>query len=190
MKAGITILADTTVQNYTRKIACELAQKYRIPFNAALYPAHISLKQPFVIEDLARLEAYCDKLAAHIAPFPIELDEFYADEWSGYGILGLRVVETGSLRELHNRLNRELGQLFSDPSAPFDGDAYRFHLTIEMGEIAGSNPYVAYFESLAEKKVHLSLHAEQLGLFYSADEDQNRYMLYKIIPLSGQSEPG
>jgi len=186
MKAGITILADYTAQNYTRKIACALVQKYHVPFNAVLYPAHISLKQPFTIEDLARLEAYCDELAAQIEPFPIELDELYADEWSGFGLLGLKVVETSTLRALHNRLNRELSQLFSDSSAPFDGDAYRFHLTIEMGEIAGSNPYVAYFESLADKTAHLSFRAEHLGLFYSADEDQNRYMLYKVIPLSGQ----
>ena len=190
MKAGITILADYSVQNYTRKITCELVHKYHVPFNAVLYPAHISLKQPFAIEDLARLEAYCDELAGQTSPFPIELDELYADEWSGSGLLGLRVVETSTLRELHNRLNRELSQLFANTAAPYDGDAYRFHLTIEMGEIAGFNPYMAYFESLAEKKVHLSFQAAQLGLFYSADEDQNRYMLYKIIPLGGQSEPG
>lgn len=190
MKAGITILADYELQNYTRKIAYELSQNYGVDFFAALYPAHISLKQPFTCEDLARLEAYCDELAAQIAPFPVELDEFYAAEWEGNGILGLRVVETRTLRELHNRLNRQLSQLFSDTSAPFDGDAYRFHLTIEMGEIAGFNPYMAYYESLADKEVHLSLRAEQLGLFYSAGEEQNRYMLYKVIPLSGQSRPG
>lgn len=190
MKAGITILANYKVQNYTRKIACELNQNYGVDFFASFYPAHISLKQPFAIEDLPRLEAYCDELAAQTAPFPVELDELYADAWNGYGLLGLRVVETSTLRDLHNRLNCQLSQLFADSSAPHDGDAYRFHLTIEMGEIAGSNPYMAYYENLVEKKVHLSFQAEQLGLFYSAGEEQNRYMLYKVIPLSGQGEPG
>lgn len=190
MKAGITILAEPMVQNFAHKIAYALNRKYGVAFFASLYPAHISLKQPFTIEDLPRLEAYCDELATQIAPFPIELDEFYAAAWEGNGILGLRVVETSALRELHNRLNRELSMLFADTSAPHDGDTYRFHLTIEMGEIVGSNPYAAFYESLADKEVHLSFQAAQLGLFYSADEEQNRYMLYKIIPLSGTGEPG
>ncbi len=204
-KAGITILADTPVQNFTHKIAYELSQKYGVAFFASLYPAHISLKQPFNCEDLPRLEAYCDELAAQTAPFPVELDELYADEWEGNGILGLRVVETGTLRELHNRLNRELSLLFADSSAPHDGDGYRFHLTIEMGENgppnplgetspgvgrAIFNPYRAYFESLADKKVGLSFQAAQLGLFYAAGNEQNRYMLYKVIPLSRQDHRG
>lgn len=197
-KAGITILADYRVQNFAHQIACELSQKYGVAFFASLYPAHISLKQPFTCEDLPRLEAYCDELAAQTAPFSIELDELYADAWEGNGILGLRVVETSALRELHNRLNRQLSLLFADSSAPDDGEDYRFHLTIEMGKIgppdplgetspeAGRaifNPYRAYVESLADKKTGLSFQAAQLGLFTAAGNEQNRYMLYKVIPL-------
>ena len=187
MIAGITILVDYTLQNYARKIAYILDEKYGITPNAALYPAHISLKQPFACESLPRLEAYCDELAARIAPFPIELDEFYASEWNGNGILGLSVVETPILRNLHNRLNHDLSQLCADTSAPFDGDAYRFHLTIEMGIIGGENPYRAYYENLVDKKVNLRFTARHFGLFYSSGEDESPYILYKIIPLSGQS---
>ncbi len=199
MKAGITVLADTAVQNIAHKIAYELNQKYGVAFFAALYPAHISLKQPFNCEDLPRLEAYCDDLAARTAPFPILLDEFYHGVWNGNGILGLNVVETPTLRNLHNQINADLRQLFADPSAPFDGDAYRFHLTIEIGKIdtldptgvsqIGLDPYRAYFESLAEPRLGLEFVARQIGLFVSAGEDLSPYMLYKIIPLGGQSQP-
>jgi hypothetical protein len=92
----------------------ELEQKYQIGFLASLLPAHVSLKQPFSFENMERLESYLDGLAAHITPFPIELDEIYYTEWGGYGILGMNVQETDTLRRLsdHTFLAAEIALFY------------------------------------------------------------------------------
>ena len=153
MKAAIALLADYQVQNYIRRIVFELEQETKIDFLASLLPAHISLKQPFSFENMERLEEYFDSLSARIIPFRVDLNEIYYTEWDGYGILGIDVKETGTLRRLHNQLNRELSTLFLDTSAPHDGDEYRFHMTIELGKVEKLNPYQAYFEKIEDRKV-------------------------------------
>ena len=184
MKAAIALLADNETQNFVRGIVFELEQAYPIDFQAARFPVHISLKQPFSFEDMARLENYFDTLAAQTAPFQIELDEIYYTEWNGSGILGINVVETDTLRSLHNQLNRELSELFLDTSAPHDGDSYHFHMTIEMGPIEEHDPYRAYFEQLEDKKVNLGFQAREIALAYEGGKDQQSFICYKALPLT------
>lgn len=185
MKAAIVLLADHTVQNLARRMVFELEQKYQIDFLASLLPAHVSLKQPFTFEDMAVLEGYFDSLAAQIAPFPIELDELYCAEWAGYGILGMNVQETSALRNLHDRLNHELSQLFQDASAAHDGETYHFHLTIELGKVGETNPYQEYFDQLPDKKLNLSFLAQEIALFYYTGADHQSFITYKVLPLQG-----
>jgi 2'-5' RNA ligase len=131
------------------------------------------------------LDHYVEGLAASISPFSIELDRFYYDEWGESGILGLNVVETPRLRELHNRLNRELSQQVHDSSANHDGSGYHFHLTIEMGSISSVNPFREYYESLQESRVNRSFTARELGVFYYSDENHRpgSFLVYKVLPL-------
>lgn len=186
MKAAIVLLADHTTQNFARKIVLALDQKYQIDFFGSLLPAHISLKQPFAFESMQKLENYFDALAASVSPFMIELDEIYYTGWNGYGILGMNVKETATLRELHNRLNCELGELFRDTSAPHDGDEYHFHMTIELGKTEQANPYQAYFDGLADKQVNLAFLATEMALFYYTGQDHLSFFNYKVLPLTGK----
>jgi 2'-5' RNA ligase len=193
MQAAIVLLADYGVQNYARRIVIELNQRSGVEFFASLMPAHVSLKQPFAFESLDALDRYTETLASQITPFKIQLDSLYADEWSGYGILGLNVTETPELRQLHNRLNRDLSQIVQDARAAFDGPDYRFHLTIEMGTLAGSNPFREYLERQQEQKVNLSFVARELAVFLYASEPHHAgsFVTYKVLPLTGQpSAPG
>lgn len=187
MRAAIAILASSEIQNTIRKIAFDFDRRYNLPFLGSILPAHISLKQGFTFESMPALEDYFDRLAASIQPFEILLDRFYHTAWSGYGILGLNVVETPLLRSLHDRLNRELSQVVQNSSAPFDGEAYRFHLTIELGPLGEYDAYLAYYEALADKQVNLSFIARELALFYYADRPSvpGAFMVYKVLPLGG-----
>ena len=185
MKAAIALLANYRAQNFARRIVFELEQTHQIDFLASLLPAHISLKQPFSFESMARLENYFDSLAARIAPFQIELDKIYATEWEGDGILGIDVKETETLRKLHNQLNHELSKLFVDTSAPHDGDGYHFHMTIELGKVDKRNPYQAYFEKLEDIKVNLTFQAEEIALFYYTGREHGSFICYKVLPLTG-----
>jgi len=185
MKAAIALLADYQAQNYVRRIVFELEQETQIDFLASLLPVHISLKQPFSFENMERLEEYFNSLAAQITPFQIALNEIYHTEWDGYGILGIDVKETKTLRKLHNLLNRELSTLFLDTSAPHDGDGYHFHMTIELGKVEKLDPYQAYFEKLEDRKVNLAFQAEEIALFYYTSKDHPSYICYKVLPLTG-----
>ena len=188
MKAAIALLANYKAQNFVRRIVFELEKDYQIDFMASLLPAHISLKQPFSFESMHILENYFDGLAQRIAPFQIELRQVYYTEWEGYGILGINVRETDILRGLHQQLNRELREILSDPSAPHDGDAYRFHMTIELGIIGKQSPYQLYFERLEDKSVNQVFLAEEIALFYYTGENHLSYICYKILPLCGENK--
>lgn len=185
MKAAIVLLADYRIQNYVSRIILDLNRKYNIDFLASLLPAHISLKQPFSFESMEKLENYFDLLTNSIKPFEIELDKIYYTEWKEYSILGFNIKETNILRNLHNRINREIKELFENTSAPHDGDTYHFHMTIELGKIVGENVYKNYFDNLENRKVNLSYVVKDIALFYYADEsfEIGSFMNYKVLPL-------
>jgi len=134
------------------RIVYDLNRQYGIGFLASLFPAHVSLKQPFSFESMEVLEAYLDALAASSTPFGVKLERIYHAQWSGYGILGLDVKESATLRALHNRINEELGELLENPSAPHDGESYHFHLTVELGKVE---------EDFVNKTMRLALRLER-----------------------------
>ena len=184
MKAAIALLADYRVQNFARRVVFDLERRHGIGFLGSLLPAHVSLKQPFEFEDMGKLEAYFDALAASIQPFEIAFDRFYHSAWAGHGILGLNVVETDTLRGLHNRIVSELKGLFADTTAAHDGGGYHFHLTVELGQIAGADVYQQYFDSLPDKKVTLRCVVHELALFYySGAARPGSFMVYRVLPL-------
>ncbi len=187
MKAAIVLLANAPIQNFIRRIVFEMNAKYRVPFFVSLLPSHVSLKQPFTFEDMGVLEDYFDSLAARIPPFDLRLERFYCEQWAGFGILGLHVVETSILRGLHNQINEELSHLFKDTRAAHDGSEYRFHMTIEMGKVAGANPYQAYFDGLRSPQVDFTYRVKELALFYYTDEANagGTFINYRVMALGG-----
>ncbi|HEX9019072.1 MAG TPA: 2'-5' RNA ligase family protein [Anaerolineaceae bacterium] len=187
MKAAIVLLSDYAVQNYIRQFVYQLNTRWDVPFFASLLPAHISLKQPFTFENIEALERFFDSFAASIPPFEIDLDGLYAETWSGYGILGLNVVETPALRALHNRLNAELPGVVKDASAAHDGAEYHFHLTIEMGKVDGLNPFQALYDEISDKRVQLQFTARALALFFypQRSEFDSTFITYRVQPLAG-----
>ncbi|MEO8355438.1 MAG: 2'-5' RNA ligase family protein [Chloroflexota bacterium] len=109
-------------------------------------------------------------LSERVAPFRVELERIYYNEWDDYAIIGFEVHETPTLRALHEQINRELKDVVLDASAPHDGDAYCFHLTIELGQVGNINPFKEIYESLPEKKVDLSFMAKSVALFFMQTE--------------------
>jgi 2'-5' RNA ligase len=187
MKAAIVLLANTPIQNYLRRIVFELNTGYQVAFFGSLLPSHVSLKQPFAFEDMDVLEKYFDGLAARTPPFDLQLDRFYYEEWAGFGILGLNVVETPILRGLHNQLNDELGRLFKETRAAHDGSEYHFHMTIELGKVEGANPFKTYYDGLANPQVNFTYRVSELALFYYMGEvhSAGTFINYRVMPLGG-----
>ena len=188
MKAAIVLLSDCAVQNFTRKFVYQLSTRWSVPFFASLLPAHVSLKQPFTFENIDALEGFFDAFAASIRPCEIALDGVYLETWSGYGILGMNVVETPELRALHNRLNAELPGVVKDAGAAHDGAEYHFHLTIEMGKVEGLDPFQALYREIADKHIQLKFTARELAMFFypQRNELDTTFVTYRVHPLGGK----
>lgn len=192
MKAGLALLADRPTHNAVRRLAWQLHRDYGTGLRASRLPPHISLKQPFTIDDLAGLERYFDHFAAQLAPFAVLLPRIQiiaqpsSPELSG--IAWFEVTETPLLRQLHNRLNQDLAVRFGGTSAPFDGDSYHFHLTIAVS----SRPTDAYHRMAArldEFNLALGYTACELALFVfdETDPGTTNSLTYKIAPLGESS---
>ncbi len=191
MRAAIVLLADFAVQNYTRKFVYQLNTRWGVPFFASLLPSHVSLKQPFTFEDISALDRFFDSFAASIQPFELALDGLYSEMWSGYGILGMNVVETPGLRALHNRLNAELPRVVKDAVAAHDGAEYRFHLTIEMGKVDGFDPFQALYNEVSNQSVNFKFTARELAMFFypQRNEFDATFMTYRVQPLGSKYLP-
>jgi len=188
MKATFALLANREVYNVVRKLAWEIHQRYRTGTLHCRLPPHISLKQPFAIANLAPLEAYMAELAATIAPFTVKLTELHLEigrlSEMEFGILWLDVEETKQLRQLHNRVNRELAERFGNTQAAFDGADYHFHMTVMMG----GQPVEVYrklYDELVERQFHWEFSVRELAIFVYDEPmgPQGEYLTYKILPL-------
>jgi len=189
MKAAIALLSDHHVQNIARRMVYEISQRGDIRFIGSLLPAHVSLKQPFAFESMEVLETWFETFSKQVLPFRIKLDHVYYDEWDDFAIVGFEVLETPILRNLHNQINSELKELLTDPSAPHDGEDYRFHLTVELGKAGATNPFKQFYESLSEKQFSLSFMAEYIALFLYPYEpiEPGSFLCYKVLPLTGNA---
>lgn len=190
MKATFVLLANPEVHNLVRKLSWEIHQKYRTGTRHAALPPHVSLKQPFGVSNLPALESYMDELAGSIPPFDVTLTELQAIpifyDSVEYGILWIDIEETETLRGLHNRLNHDLSLLLGDTRADFDGDAYRFHMTVMM---CGQLMEICrkYQKDIQHSQVNLRYTARELAMFVYDEPmgPHGDFLCYRILPLSG-----
>lgn len=190
MKATFVLLANPEVHNFVRKLSWDIHQKYHTGTRHAALPPYVSLKQPFNAPDLPALENYMAELADTIPPFDVRLTElqavpiFYDD--MEYGILWIDVEETATLRGLHNRLNQDMNLLFGDARADYDGDAYRFHMTVMM---CGQLMEICrkYQSDIQHSQVNLHYTARELAMFVYDEPlgPHGDFLCYRILPLNG-----
>jgi len=199
MKAAFALLADRETFNFVSRAAWQMHARHGLGIGARRLPPHVSLKQPFEIGHLEDLEAYAEEFAAGVAPFAVELDGWELWEYPAgtpeSGVLSLRVRQTPSLRALHDRLNAELAARFGEREtrADFDGETYRFHLTIA----AGGGTIAAYRRAFAQCRNEplpvQAFTARALAIFVYDDAARGpewEYMTYRILPLPGAERAG
>jgi 2'-5' RNA ligase len=188
MKATFALLANSDVHNFIRKLSWDIHQKYRTGTRHAALPPHVSLKKPFRVADLPALEKYMDELAGSLQPFEVTLTELQAVptffDGVEYGILWAAIEETETLRGLHYRLNKELSQRFRETSADFDGNEFRFHMSVMM---CGHLMEICrkYQDEIQNQKINLRYTAQELAMFVY-DEPMGPHgdsMCYKRRPI-------
>lgn len=188
MKATFALLATPEVHNVVRKLSWEIHQKYRTGTHHASLPPHVSLKQPFKVPELPALEKYMDELSASIQPFDLMLTKLQIVPilfgGAEYGILWYDIEETKALRGLHDRLNEELLQRFGDSSADFDGDSYRFHMSVMMGGQL-MDIYRKFHSEIPDGCINLTYTTRELAMFVYDEPmgPHGDYLCYRILPL-------
>ncbi len=187
VKAAIALLTDRDTANAVNKAAWEMHCAYRTGVFARRLPPHVSLKQPFEAGDLTALALWAAQFAASITPFDITLGDYQLWEQPQTATLSRQVVETPTLRGLHNRLNAELIADFGDTvQAEFDGDAYAFHLTVAAGEGSVEAYCAAFDERQRPGLTSQTFTARELALFVYENDDGRAdwaYIVYATYPL-------
>lgn len=130
LKAALAFLPDPDAR--ARLLAwfevCVSANRGRLRLSGL--PPHISLKQPFAIEDRDGVISHHVDLARRLEPLTARLG---APEVVG-SVHWLPVENDEPFRRVHDQLNAELLSVVADPTADFDGPSYRSHMTIGFFE--------------------------------------------------------
>jgi 2'-5' RNA ligase len=174
MRCGIAVLVDNEVHNYAMRKAAEINKNINNGFIGVRFLTHLSLKQPYHIDNLQEMENYFDYLSKSIVPFEIEVSGTYLWE----KIIGLVVIENNQLRSLHNRINKELKERFTNTAAPYDGEEYRFHVTIAYGG-SSSEEYRRVYELVKDEIYYRKVVINEIILFYSEEDEGLNFVLYR-----------
>ncbi len=188
MRTAVALLVEDDFANRLAPFTLR-CRDYGFNLRVLRLPAHVSLKQPFVVDDFERFEQYVEEFAGRIEPQPLRSDGFRCWGDEDEGGVAAHVIETPRLRQLHTQLNVELAQIFGETQADYDGDAYWFHLTVAIG------PYRADTLSqlradIVDRKVDEPTVSARLAVFIYEESAQadplygvREYGTYKILPL-------
>jgi 2'-5' RNA ligase len=192
MRTAIALLVEDELSNRLASFTLR-CRDYGFSFNVLRLPAHVSLKQPFVVNDFERFEIYFEEFASHTEPQQLKLDgfEFWGNE--EYGVVVVRVAASPRLRQLHSQLNSELEQEFGETYADFDGDSYEFHLAVALGAFRAE--LLPQLENdLATWKFDEVTVSSRLAMFIYEESTRpdplygvREYGTYKVLPLRQKS---
>jgi 2'-5' RNA ligase len=183
MKAGFALLADRSVSNAVTQLAWDMHLRWQNGIGSRSIPPHISLRQPIDIGgELEAMGEYAHRLAAAVPPLSIQLGDLLA--WDD-GLV-IDVVETPALRQVHDRLIRELGAIYGAVRADHDGAEYHFHMTVAIGG-ADAATYRRIQANYTDWALPSGFTSVEVGLFvgYERAPGAWQFMLHTVLPLTG-----
>lgn len=188
MKATIVLVGDTDTQNYGGETLLEAHKLAKTGFEMTRLPFHVSLKQPFVIDDLKEVEDFFDGFAKSVKPMEITFEDMvlFPNSVIGgipSGCMVLQAAKNAELDAVQKRLWSELTETFGPCPAEHDDD-YIFHMTLAIG-IAPYENYVKAHGQLKERFSPKKLVFDKLALFYYDDDSiaAGTYFCYKSCDL-------
>jgi 2'-5' RNA ligase len=192
MRTAIALLVEDELSNRLASFTLR-CRDYGFNLNVLRLPAHVSLKQPFVVNDFERFERYFEEFARRTEPQQLKLNGFLFWGNAEQGVVAVRVRTSPHLRQLHSQLNAELEQIFGGTQADFDGDAYEFHLTVAIGVLrADLLPQLQ--NDIATWKLDEVTVSSRLAMFIYEESTRpdplygvREYGTYKVLPLGPKS---
>jgi 2'-5' RNA ligase len=188
MRTAIALLVEDELRNRLALFTLR-CRDYGFSLNVLRLPAHVSLKQPFVVHDFERFEKYFEEFARTTEPQQLELNGFKVWGNEEYGVVVVRVAASPRLRQLHSRLNTELEREFGETHANLDGDDYEFHLTVALGPFRAE--LLPQLENdIAAWKLDEVTVSSRLAMFIYEEATRpdplygvREYGTYKVLPL-------
>jgi len=192
MRTAIALLVEDELSNRLASFTLR-CRDFGFNLNVLRLPAHVSLKQPFLVHDFERFERYFEDFARHAEPQHLKLEGFLFWGSAEQGVVAVRVRTSPRLRQLHSQLNAELAQIFGGTQADFDGDAYEFHLTVAIGALrADLLPQLQ--SDIATWKLDEVAVSSKLAMFIYEESTRpdplygvREYGTYKVLPLVQKS---
>src|SRR5688572_33095012 len=116
MRAAIALLVEDELSNRLASFTFR-CRDYGFDLRVLRLPAHVSLKQPFVVNHFEHFEAYFDEFAKRIEPQQLRFDGFAFWGNAEQGVISARIATNPRLHQLHDQLNAELEQSFGEAQA-------------------------------------------------------------------------
>ena len=188
MRTAIALLVEDELSNRLASFTLR-CRDYGFSLNVLRLPAHVSLKQPFIVNDFERFEKYFEEFARHTEPQQLKLDGFVFWGNEEYGVIVVSVAASPRLRQLHSQLNAELEREFGETHADFDGDEYEFHLAVALGAFRAE--LLPQLENdIATWNLHEVTLSSRLAMFIYEESTRpdplygvREYGTYQVLPL-------
>lgn len=183
MHISIGFLTDIEMSNQQKRLGLMLHQTYGLNIEVLKLPAHVSLKQVFQSDNLLDIKKCVESFAKTIQPFEVTYDAVQWMKPRNGNILWFNVVETKTLRQLHNQLNAELLKRHVS-KGHLDGDSYHFHTTLVMGDETEEN-YQQSFHVVQKEKFPIKSSIKAVAIFVSTEAQvvPGQFITYTVIPL-------
>ena len=130
-----------------------------------------------------------DRLAEQTNAQPVLLDGFRLYESGDEAVVVLKRSRNTQLRDIHYSLNQALIKEFGPTPADFDGEDYKFHLTVAIGRYQAELKEQLLADITATSFRERTV-ATRLAMFvYKESQEANplsgtrEYGTYKILPL-------
>lgn len=111
----------------------DIRRRYDPAFKVAI-PAHITLKRPTSLADLAQLpviRAYLRRALLQFPPLPVQITGYGLFRSPGRNVVFLKIADETALRQLHKIILETLATIYPTNLADqYEGEAYHPHLTV------------------------------------------------------------
>ena len=179
-RIGYAILLDEAGHNAAREIELDLSMRFQTRAGLKQSP-HITVKPPFVVEELDPFVDYFDTLAADTKQFDIEVRGF---DYFEPKVIFLNVAENAALAALHRKIVADLER---DHGIAHDArtemENVRFHSTVATGDLTPEN-FAKAKEYVAGKHPSFAFRASRMALFYQLSPEEG-WIVYRQAELKG-----
>jgi len=187
----IAALLEDDIQNEIRRHVNKINRESNVSVKASLLPQHISLKISFNTDRIEKLEQYFDNIEIDneiiIESNGIELLE-QPENGNNSGLIWVNINENKELRNLHNKINNDLPKILDINNSWMDGDYFRFHSTIIMGN-RNYEEYQIIYKALLNDYGEFKTQIKKIALFCSHETKitPGTFYQYKVKHLTTAS---